>query len=294
MWEIYADTKEHIKSIYDIIDSSPSNFIFKTFYYFLTIDSTQKFAIDLIKKNRIKNSDPVIVISDSQSLGKGRKGEIWSSPKGGIWLSIVLSRYLKIQELFECQMIASISICETIEIQTGLKPVLKWPNDIFIEGKKICGIIIDSEIESNKIESIVLGIGINTNNDYKETIYEINSRKLFHYPVTTIKDQLNCTINNSKFISELLNKINIYLYDLNNSYFFRQKLFQLYSMRIIESMDMFNYYFKNGDNRFRGLITRVESDGSLLVKKIDGNIDSHAIARINSAYDVDIEILRKK
>lgn len=85
----------------------------------------------------------------------------WISPKGGIWLSVVISPTFDISKMTLVPFAAAIAISRAIQKTLGKKTELKWPNDVTLNGKKIAGVIIDASIESSKIESLVLGVGIN-------------------------------------------------------------------------------------------------------------------------------------
>ena len=169
MWKIYLSKKKNIKYISDLINLIKNDSIFKEFYYFDRLTSTQDFAFRIIKRKKIIH--PSVILCNVQTIGKGRNGNIWSSKKGGIWMSLILETDMKVEKLFIFMMISSICICETIEQKTDLKPDLKWPNDIFINGKKIAGILLDVETDLNDKNIIIIGMGINTNNDLNSTLH---------------------------------------------------------------------------------------------------------------------------
>lgn len=197
-------------------------------------------------------------------------------------------------------MITTISVCESIENETGLKTILKWPNDVFIHDKKVSGIILDSSIESKTIESIVIGIGINSNNDQNSTLQEINSKGVFHHPITTLRDEVNQPINNVKLVSSLLNRISNYISDLDKYFLTRQRIMNSYTDRIMDSMNYFKYFFTYGDKKIEGIIKTVEPDGSIMVKAVENdqnfvNTKDNSnnlfplLIRANSSFDVDVK-----
>ena len=105
-----------------------------------------------------------IVISEIQTQGRGRKQRSWSSPAGGIWLSIILKPPLQINKAMIITMAASIAVRNAIKEITNLSPTIKWPNDLLCNGKKICGILTELDAEIDTINHLILGIGINVNN----------------------------------------------------------------------------------------------------------------------------------
>lgn len=102
-----------------------------------------------------------IIAVEEQTGGRGRVKRVWISPKGCVAFSIIL--YPSITQLPHLIMIASLAVARSIKAVTGLKPEIKWPNDILINGKKVCGILIENEIKGAKVEYANIGIGINAN-----------------------------------------------------------------------------------------------------------------------------------
>ena len=132
-------------------------------YFLETIDSTNAFA----RKHQLKK--PIlIVLSEQQTAGKGRHGKTWHSPESGnIYLSI---KYQVKSMLPAMSLVIGLLIAEALDETSGQKmnAQLKWPNDLLLENKKICGILIESEIEQDNIE-LTIGIGINYSIPKKES-----------------------------------------------------------------------------------------------------------------------------
>ncbi len=126
------------------------------------IDSTNKFLLQLHKKKKFTNT--VVVTTDFQTSGKGRKGNSWESEKGkNLLISILLRHKLKIEDQFLFNICVSMSIHELISKYTNEKVYIKWPNDIIIHNKKIAGFIIDNLVQKNIIHTSIIGIGLNVN-----------------------------------------------------------------------------------------------------------------------------------
>lgn len=132
------------------------------------IDSTNNYA-----KNT-NNSDlkiPTIIIANEQTSGRGRVGKTFFSPKDtGLYMSIVFSPEKKINELDLLTITAAVSVCEAIINTTSLPAKIKWVNDIFIENKKICGILTEAvnNYQTGKVDKLIIGIGVNVNNPHNE------------------------------------------------------------------------------------------------------------------------------
>jgi BirA family biotin operon repressor/biotin-[acetyl-CoA-carboxylase] ligase len=134
-------------------------------YYFDSIDSTQNQAMKMA--NDPKNNG-AIIIAEKQTGGKGRSGRKWISPKGGIWLSVILHPKFDISITTLFPIASSLALSYAIEKICKITPELKWPNDLTIKGKKVAGMLVDASFESNRIENLVLGVGINFKMDVKK------------------------------------------------------------------------------------------------------------------------------
>ncbi len=125
----------------------------KTFKY-LSLSSTNSEAFAKLHEGE---SFPFVVIADQQTSGRGRKKRDWYSPKGGLWFSIALGNVKR--ELLNCLSLKTAAIVlKSLHEFTSLNPLIKLPNDLIVNEKKICGILIEI-----KGENVVVGIGINTN-----------------------------------------------------------------------------------------------------------------------------------
>ena len=170
---------------WEISDGLQTDIIGRKIYYFDKINSTQNFALELAQKPHENGS---VVIAERQTQGRGRLNRKWISPKGGIWMSILLRPNFEPSYTSLFPMATSLALAVSIEKTLKVKTELKWPNDITINGKKVAGILIDASIESNKIDYLIIGIGIN---------FRINpgtiskSIKQKNYDITTLvkKDQ---------------------------------------------------------------------------------------------------------
>ena len=135
---------------------------------FEVLPSTQ----DYVKERRALGKD-LIVTAKCQTGGKGTKGRSFSSNEGGVYLS-KLTFYEKFlaKEAFKIMAGAAVAVCETVR-NFGIKAVIKWPNDIFVNGKKIAGILIENTFSGKNISSSIVGIGLNVNNTLPVELVEI-------------------------------------------------------------------------------------------------------------------------
>lgn len=150
-------------------DSRAENF-FGGIKYFYKIDSTQTLAKKLAESSAIKN---LIILAEKQSTSYGRLGRKWISNEGGLWISILLKPRLMPQAATLLTLIFSLAVRETVQAYTDKKLYVKWPNDIYAVGKKICGILTELSAELDATRWVVIGAGLNVNNRVPEKLKRI-------------------------------------------------------------------------------------------------------------------------
>ncbi len=268
-----------------LINSLDESTIFKQFFYFDSVESTQDFAYELLRSDA--DFYPSVIISDFQIGGKGRKGPNWASPKGGIWMSLALETDLKTHELFRILMLVTRLLCQALENNTKLKSMVKWPNDILINGKKVAGILLDAQVEADSIKQVIIGIGVNTNNDldFTKLLIKDKNNGIYDFDITTIKyENQNIEISNNDLIQYFLKSIDDTFQELKSSEFV-EELTTYYNTKIMESQKHLKYRFSIGGNKFNGEIKKINNDGSLLVRNLESSHNDDLI-RINSVYDL--------
>ena len=131
-------------------------------YRFGKIDSTNSYLLELGDKGFPEGT---VAVADEQTSGRGRFARRWEAePLSSLLFSILLRPvFLNRDEVFILTFSASVAVAEAIEIVTGVKTELKWPNDVLIHGRKACGILLESDFEGEKLNYVVIGIGLNVN-----------------------------------------------------------------------------------------------------------------------------------
>lgn len=133
----------------------------KNIHHFESVESTQKVAHQLSYND---TPEGTVIIAEEQTSGRGRMDRKWHSPKyTGVWMSLILRPAIPPAKAPQLTLLAAVAIVQAIEETTGLKPEIKWPNDILINGKKVTGILTELQAEADRIHSIIIGIGINVN-----------------------------------------------------------------------------------------------------------------------------------
>ncbi len=163
--------------------------------YFRKINSTNLYCKNIAKENA---SEGTVVVADIQEKGRGRKSRVWSSPEGGLWFSVLLKPDIPPQNAMILTMATSVSLVEAIEENTGLNPVIKWPNDLLMGSKKICGILTELDAEMDKINYAIVGVGINVNNSLSNDLQNI---------ATTLKKESNIKISRVELLKDIIKNI---------------------------------------------------------------------------------------
>ncbi len=180
----------------------------KAIHYFKETESTNIIAREIASSVE----EGTVVIAESQTGGRGRLGRKWLSPEGGIWLSIILKP--RIQPLYapRITLLAGVAVAKTIR-SIGLQARIKWPNDVLINGKKVCGILTEIGAEMDMVDYCVVGIGIDANVDTESFPEE------FRESSTSLKKELGHEINRVEFVQRLLEEFEILYLKFQNEGF---------------------------------------------------------------------------
>lgn len=179
------------------IKTAQTIYLGKEIIYKEEIESTQELAKQLVKNN-IKNG--TLVITNNQIKGKGTKGRIWEATKGkNITMTIILKPNLKIEKLEGLTLKIAQAIKEAIEELYGYELVIKIPNDLLLNGKKICGILTQTASIGNKVNYILIGIGFDVN--------EENFNKELQNIATSLKKEYQKEFEREEIIVKIIEKI---------------------------------------------------------------------------------------
>jgi BirA family biotin operon repressor/biotin-[acetyl-CoA-carboxylase] ligase len=232
-----------------------TSLIGRKIYYYPQVGSTMEIAREKALKGAIEGT---LVITDEQVAGRGRLGRIWQSPLGSIALSVIL--YPEIFHLPQLNMLASLAVVNAIKGIAGVEANIKWPNDVLIKGKKVCGIIVESEIKNKRILYAIIGIGINVN-------LEVGCLGEMPLPATSLADEYGRHLSRLELIRELLVEIERLYLSLkqDNDDVFRRWRDNLETLgRRVEVHD--------GDNIYKGVAEKVAEDGRLCLRLTDGSL----------------------
>jgi BirA family biotin operon repressor/biotin-[acetyl-CoA-carboxylase] ligase len=124
------------------------------------VTSTNDWARKLASQGAAEGT---VTIAETQTHGHGRVGRKWVSPPGGLWFSLILRPNLRSAEAVKLTFVAGLAVAETLDEQYGLRAETKWPNDVLVNGRKVCGILGEVCTTGKEVNAVVLGIGINAN-----------------------------------------------------------------------------------------------------------------------------------
>ena len=126
------------------------------------VDSTNRVAKTMAGTGTVKD---MLIMAETQTDGKGRMGRIWFSEDGkSLVFSLLLFPHIPPADASKIALIAGLSMAETIRTMTGLDALVKWPNDVLINGKKVCGILMEMGAQIDRTEYVICGVGLNVNN----------------------------------------------------------------------------------------------------------------------------------
>lgn len=185
-----------ILSFEEISENLTTKYIGKNLFYFESLDSTNTKAKELASKDATHGT---VVISEEQTSGKGRLGRVFVSPKRkGIWMSIIIRPDIEPLKVPKITQVGAAALVKTFE-NFNIKVQVKWPNDIILNNKKLCGILTEMSGELNKVSYVVMGIGINANLDKEDFPEDLRDK------ATSISIETGNYIKRKEFVSILIN-----------------------------------------------------------------------------------------
>ncbi|MBS7633660.1 biotin--[acetyl-CoA-carboxylase] ligase, partial [Candidatus Bathyarchaeota archaeon] len=205
-----------------------------------------------------------VVLAEAQTKGRGRLGREWVSPKGGLYFSVILRPRLAANETAKLVFAAGLAVVEALDQLYCLKAETKWPNDVLVNGRKVCGILSETSIKNKLADFVVVGFGVNANFSVKKTLPE---------PLWENATSLLAELGRKIELDALLKKV-------------LERLEKLYGLSLKSGFSPVLKEWKNhatflggyvevrsGNECFSGLALDIEEDGSLAVKLEDGRVE---------------------
>lgn len=207
-----------------------------------------------------------IIIADEQTAGRGRLQRSWLSPKGGLAFSVILRP--NFDYLPYIVMLASLAVSYSIQGITDLNPQIKWPNDVLIKEKKVCGILIENDIRKNSLKYTVVGIGLNVNlhvPDFAEIA-----------PIaTSLSDEAGKEVSRLAILRQILIEMERLYLSLPHS----EIILEQWKSRLITLGQRVQVNL--GNEVCQGIAESVTRDGSLILRRNDGSLTKIEVGDVN-------------
>lgn len=237
-----------------ITDNLGTRFIGQRVIYYPRLTSTMDFARQEAQQGAAEGT---VVIADEQTGGKGRIKRAWLSPRGSIALSVIL--YPEVSYLPSLTMLASLAVVRSIATVAGSDSQIKWPNDVLVRGKKVCGILVENNVRGNRVAYAIIGIGINVNfrpSDFPE----------IPPTATSLADELGRYVSRADMIRCLLVETEKLYLALPGG----ESVYQEWRDRLVTLGK--KVQVRSGEATYRGIAESVAGDGSLLLRQSDGSL----------------------
>jgi BirA family transcriptional regulator, biotin operon repressor / biotin---[acetyl-CoA-carboxylase] ligase len=222
-----------------------------------TNDVIEKLAHDGVKEG-------VVVFAESQTRGRGRLGRKWLSPaKRGLWFSVLLRPDLRPQETTQLTVASATALRRAIESHTGLKPEIKWPNDILVHGRKAAGILTELSAELDQVKYVILGIGVDVNLNPGDFPAEL--RKL----ATSLKAELGKPVLRPELAVAILRELDHDYARITSGHF--ADVADEWEAHCITIGH--NVVIRTGERQIRGRAEALGEDGTLLLRTDHGHLE---------------------
>ena len=223
------------------------------------VDSTNNYTANLLLKTKVV--DKSVIMAHFQTSGRGQRGETWESEPGkNLLFSMVLkATCLDMENYFLLSKIVAISINEVIEDLSGRTGFIKWPNDIYMDGKKIAGILIENQWKGKFIDNAIIGVGLNVNQINFDNLNQATSLSLM-----TAK-----SFDLYEILHMICKKIEIYYEKLEKFQF--KKIDQYYFEHLLFSNEWKYFKLENG-SLIEGMIVDVKPNGLLVLKLMNSEL----------------------
>jgi len=242
-WEITRDLKTKL--------------IGKRVYYFEEIDSTQNFAQNIAAD---KKENGTIIIAEKQTSGRGRLDRKWTSPKGGIWFSLIIHPKFDVSSSTLIPILSAVALSKSIKSVLGIETEVKWPNDITMNGKKVAGVLVDASFQTNSIDYLILGIGINFDIDTKKLEKRLTKTPNF-YGIDSLRGKEDKTPP-KKLLKEFLLQFEKNLFQLDKGE--KSKIIKEWTKRAAGIGKKITINTSNG--KISGISQGIDNDGALKIK----------------------------
>jgi BirA family biotin operon repressor/biotin-[acetyl-CoA-carboxylase] ligase len=231
------------------------------------IDSTNVYAARLAREGAPAGT---VVIADEQTGGKGRLGRSWVSPPGvNLYLSLILRPPVTTVLAPQLNLLAAVTVADAIIEVSSLTPSIKWPNDVLVDGKKVCGILAEMQTESGVLRSVVLGIGVNVNAPLSAFPPELHDKASSLFLIGGQR------IDRAAFTAALLTHLEkFYVLWLEQGFLAVRPAWERHAAALIGK----NITVAAPEGTIAGVVVGLDSDGALLLQEGNGGMSRRVLA----------------
>jgi len=173
----------------------------QTAHFFRELPSTNDMAKELAC---IGAREGTVIVAETQTRGKGRLGREWISPVGGLWFSVILRPRVSPEHSPKLTLLAAVTVAKTLAALYHLRVQVKWPNDVLIDGKKVCGILTEASTKDKRLNFVVVGFGINVD-------FPLGKLPAYlHDSTTTLRKELDKDVNIETVFHSVLEQLEHY------------------------------------------------------------------------------------
>jgi BirA family biotin operon repressor/biotin-[acetyl-CoA-carboxylase] ligase len=238
----------------EVTEGLQTTVIGRSLRYISSVSSTNTYATSLIQEGA---EEGAVVVADIQTEGRGRKQRPWISPPGGLWFSVILYPPVPPTKAMLVTMASSLAVVETLQQTLDLPAIIKWPNDVLLKGKKVCGVLTELDAEMDQLHYMVVGIGINVNNTLESSLI---------HTATSLQREKGSRVSRVHLLREILTRLDSYYMLL-----LQDKLEHIRTRWLSYTSLLHKKIRVTTINaELEGTVVSVDDDGSLIIKTEKG------------------------
>lgn len=256
-----------------ILGAIEGSILAKNVVYQEIMDSTNNMAKELAAQGA---SDATLLVAEEQTAGRGRLGRQWLSPRyTNLLFSLLLWPTLPADQVFALTMILAMAAAEAVEQVASLKPLIKWPNDLYVNGKKLAGVLTEFSVKEEKVGYVILGMGLNVN-------WRPEGSQEIANPATSILVETGREVSRTQLLIEILKHFEVFYEEaVHNGW---ERLYWMWNERSLVLGR--NVEVGSGEGKIFGKACRVDHDGALIILNGHGEEQRVLCGDVSLRFDV--------
>ena len=234
-----------------------TEFIGREIHNFEKLSSTNTTAKEQAEKGA---KEGTTIIAETQTSGKGRMNRPWVSPRGGVWLSIILRPHIDTEDASKITLTTAVAVTGILRRLYNVTAEIKWPNDVLIDNKKVCGILTEARLRGKTVNFVVVGIGINANFSIQALPEELRAS------ATTLKEVLGKSVDREKLVAALLKEFE----DCYKAFKNEESGKMLEEWRGMAGFLGKEVEITSFEEKVRGVAVDIDENGALIIKLKNG------------------------